>query len=349
MKRKLKFGIIETGNSTLDSIIIPFASTHEVEIVALYHQNKSIAKKLTKRYEIEHKFSSPKEVIDHPEVDAVIVKMWPEKHESLISLAIENHKHILVYGDLATNFHAAKKLVELKNRHPHLIAEKLPTAPSLHYDDMIKNLIKRKLGKLIHVEFRINQGTFPDSKESYTWLNNRELAGNNIADLGKYYQVVLRWLGPLTEVFAKGEIVVSERLIKKDQFAPVDIPDHVMIIGRFEQLETTFLLTYSQVAGFRQENECWLHGQLGTLKIDFNKPAIYLGSPGDKQMKELPMKDVLSPHTPMEEFFIEYMSTNQMWNAKTFETGLDELAFMDAIWSSMQSGKRLSLLQMEKV
>ncbi len=341
MKRKLKLGIIETIHSPEQSIIDEIVSLPSIEVVAICHSHKPTGKKIVNRHKIDELFSDPLSLLKKSEIQLVILNVYPAKVKELYKKALEYDKHVLICGSMGKNAAEAQDMIDVKLNYPQIIAERLPGSPSVSYDEMILNLLRRKLGKLIHVELRINEGSFIDRSSSYAWIHDRSLAGNNIHELGKFVELMVSWIGPISEIYANGEIILTDRIVKKDQLAEVSIPDHLMMIGQFEQHNATFSLSYSQVCGFRKECECWLHGEEATIKVDLSKPAIFLGKSVEKELHPLPMKNIINPKKNMKEFVLRHFIEEPSYHAGTFSHGLSQMLILDAVWESMKSGKRV--------
>jgi predicted dehydrogenase len=103
------------------------------------------------------------------------------------------------------------------------------------------------------------------------WRQNDSISGIQILTLGIYTEVLQRWLGPISEVSARGRVVIPQR--SQDT---VHIPDFVHVQAAFATgLEAS--LTFSGVAAHAPTDRLWIFGSEGTLTYDFTTDEVALG------------------------------------------------------------------------
>eukprot|EP00891_Asterochloris_glomerata_P008276 jgi/Astpho2/8276/Aster-x0350 len=134
------------------------------------------------------------QVVEHPEVDAVVIGTWPYLHHTLVLAALKANKHVLTEARMAMNLQEAKEMLAESRRHPHLITQIVPSPITLPYDSSIQDIIgSGQLGDILHVEVRAVTGKFAQKAGSeMTWRQDASLSGLNTMTMGIYYEVLQR-------------------------------------------------------------------------------------------------------------------------------------------------------------
>ena len=135
---------------------------------------------------------------------------------------------------------------------------------------------------------RINSGShFPMPESPPHWRHNKDLSGNNIMNMGIWYEAIMRWLGDMTSVFALGKTTIFHRVDAEKRRIPTPIPDHIDILGHFAQ-GGQMRLTVSTVIGLSPtEVDLLIFGTKGTLRVLQNKDAEIELFAGDKNASQL--------------------------------------------------------------
>ena len=134
---------------------------------------------------------------------------------------------------------------------------------------------------------RINSGSdFPLPESPPHWRHNKDLSGNNIMNMGIWYEAIMRWLGDMTGVFALGKQQFPIGWTQKSAVY-LPIPDHIDILGHFAQVDKCGL-TVSTVIGLSPtEVDLLIFGTKGTASNSSKKDDEIELFAGDKNTSQL--------------------------------------------------------------
>lgn len=91
------------------------------EITAVADISKVLTDTIAHKYHVPHAFTDPMELIDCPDVDAVMV-MCPGDHAGFAAAALEAGKHVFIEKPMTTSLASAESLMAVKDKHPDLVA-----------------------------------------------------------------------------------------------------------------------------------------------------------------------------------------------------------------------------------
>src|SRR2546428_11415385 len=91
-----------------------------------------------------------------------------------------------------------------------------------------KILAENYIGRPHHVRLQSFTSNYLDPDAPPHWRQKIEISGLNTLTLGIYVEVLQRWLGDITGVFARGKIIRPMR-----EGYDVIIPDLLSVLGRF--------------------------------------------------------------------------------------------------------------------
>ena len=145
-QKKIRVGIIgvhpERGWAMTSHIPALKSLADDFEITALSNSNAALAKAASEKFNIPRAFTTNQELINHPEVDLVIVTVKVPHHYELVSAAIKAGKNVFSEWPLGLNLKEASDLADLATQKKVHGAIGLQTrsAPAFNYvRDLIKN------------------------------------------------------------------------------------------------------------------------------------------------------------------------------------------------------------------
>ena len=343
MNKPLKIGIIGAGANTRLKHIPNLQKIDDLQLVSVANRSNESGRKVCRDFGIPKAEADPYSVIADPETDAIVIGTWPYKHHEFTCEAMKQGKHVLVEARMAMNGAQAGEMLLISRQNPHLTAQVVPAPMSLSYDAVVKKLVD-KIGRLIHVDLRVSSGSFPDFHSPATWRQDRSLSGNNIMGMGIFYETLMRWVGPALSVMAQGSVIVDKR--KNAELGGqlvIEIPDHLLLMGKLRNDQADYLMSFSEAIGYRQEMVCWIHGDRGTIKVDMASGKIYFG---EKDKKSLELVYGSLPNDSgwrVEEEFVNSIRGLEEVKLTSFELGYAYMVFTDAVWESMESKKYIDI------
>ncbi|WP_042458905.1 Gfo/Idh/MocA family protein [Neobacillus dielmonensis] len=110
--RKLKIGVIG-GGSISDLHLDSYSINEQAEIIAICDLNSERSKQKAERYGAQYTYSSYKELLANPEVEAVSICTWNHTHAEISMAALQAGKHVLVEKPLCTTVKDALQVEQI--------------------------------------------------------------------------------------------------------------------------------------------------------------------------------------------------------------------------------------------
>ena len=182
MADRLRCAVIGTGAIGLDHLI-NLASCPRAASVAIAESHPQRAKEASERFRISRSYSDYRELLDQPDIDAVIVAVPNHLHAAVAIEALESRKHVLLEKPMATNAKDALKIVETAKKMKRLVM----VAQNFRFNrhtQMARTIIERgDLGEVYHARgFWMRRSGIP---RIGSWFTQKEFAGGGCTyDIG---------------------------------------------------------------------------------------------------------------------------------------------------------------------
>jgi len=345
MPDSIRIGIVGAGGNTRNKHIPQLQDIDGVDIVCVANRSRESAQAVADDFGIPNFHDHWQQVIDDPDVDAVVIGTWPYMHCPVTCAALAAGKHVLVEARMAMNAAEAHEMLETSRHHPNLVAQVVPSPFTFKWDATIHDYVHGgKLGDLIAVDLRGGTGSFPDASGPANWRQDRDLSGYNIMAMGIWYEALMRWTGPATAVTAMTQTVVKRRPAADGQgYVPMTIPDHVdvlapLAIGGQARMQFTSVLGHAS-AGWG----CSLYGSEGTLHLDARAGTLHYGSRDSKELVEVAIAPEKAASWRVEAEFIDAIRGVAPVRLTTFADGVRYMEFTEAVTRSAQLGQSVPL------
>jgi predicted dehydrogenase len=190
------------------SLIEKLQATGRVHVAAVHDPDPDKRRAAAGRLDLDPSLSDPADVIEHGDVDLVLVLTSMNEHGPLARRALTAGRHVLVEKPLATSLAEAAELVELAAGAPgHLL-------PAPH-------ILLSPTYRAIHARVQAGDvGRLVSARARYGWSGPDwaawfyEPGGGALFDLGVYNVVSLCGLfGPARRVTAMTGVAIPERLV----------------------------------------------------------------------------------------------------------------------------------------
>ncbi len=344
----LRVGLIGAGGNTTSRHIPGFKQQENVEIVAVANRSRASGQRVADAFAIPTVHDDWRALLDDDGVDAVCIGTWPYMHATLVAAALEAGKHVLCEARMAMNHADALSMLAASRRHPTLTAQIVPAPHTLAFDQTIIDLIAAgQIGEVIALDARVAAGrAYPDPAAPKHWRHDRALSGNNIMSMGIWYEAIMRWVGPARSVMAVGQSVVRHRLGDDGRRAPMEIPDHIDVIG---ELETggQLRLNVSSVLGHAPDiADVHIFGTGGTLRL--RQPvggelALTAGQRGDASLRPVEIDPLNRGGWRVEAEFVNAIRGLEPVTHTDFETGVRYMEWTDAVTRSLRRRETVTL------
>jgi predicted dehydrogenase len=151
----------------------------------------------------------------------------------------------------------------------------------------------------------------------------------NVLTLGIYVEVLQRWLGDITGVFARGKIIYPIR-----QGYDVIIPDLLTVLCQFEN-GADGVLEFSGVDALASGDRLEIYGSAGTLTYDFGSDVVQAGKLGNRALHNVDLAPELEGEWRVEEDFLAAVkSRGRVRPRPNFEEGVRYMRVVQAVADS---------------
>src|SRR5438309_5647875 len=270
---KLRIGIVGAGNIVRTRHLPGLKKHPDVEIVAVSNST----------YESSEKFCSENlpdatpirdwaELVALPDTDIVWIGTPPYMHSAVTISALEAGKHVFCQARMSMDLAEAEEMLAASKRYPELVTMLCPPPFGLKADLMVKKILAENyIGRPHHVRLQSFTANYLDSKAPAHWRQKIEISGLNILMLGIYVEVLQRWLGDITGVFARGKIIRPLR-----EGYGVIVPDLLTVLCSFEN-GVEGLLEFSGINALASGDRLEIYGSAGALTCDFTSDVVQAG------------------------------------------------------------------------
>ncbi len=232
----IRVAIIGTGIGAAVHIPV-FRQIEETTIFAIGSRRIERARELAEKHRIAFVSDDYREIVDHPDVDAVVIATPPYLHHAIAIAAIEAGKHVLCEKPMARNLAEARDMVNLARTAnvAAVVNHEYRYMPARRH---VKTMIEEGyIGEPHSVSIMVYRSSLADPNgRPFSWLMEREKAGGMLAASGSHYIDLLRWwLGEITAVAGLTATKVTQRhLPGSSEMAHVDADDNFALMLRFQ-------------------------------------------------------------------------------------------------------------------
>ena len=347
-EKKIRVGLIGAGGNTRALHIPGFKKQSGIEIVAVANRTRASSQRIADEFSIPTVHDNWQSLLEDGNVDAVCIGTWPYMHATLTIAALEAGKHVLCEARMAMDHDEARAMLETSREYPALCAQIVPAPHTLAFDRTIVEMISGGfIGELISIDARIAANrSYPDQSAKQHWRQNRELSGDNIMNMGIWYEAMMRWVGPAKSVMAVGQNVVRHRLDETGRRVAMEIPDHVDVIGAMAQ-GGQMRLNVSSVLGHAQDMaDVHIAGTDGTIRL--HQPvggALTLSAAkrGQSALEPVAIDPAKRGGWRVEEEFINAIRGKERITHTDFATGVKYMEWTTAVSKSLAGAHAVTL------
>jgi predicted dehydrogenase len=230
--KPIRVGFVGAGANTRKHHIPKLKAQPGVELVAVANRSKESGERVAKEFGIARVEADWRRVVEARDVDAICIGTWPYMHRELTVAALGAGKHVLCEARMAMNAAEGREMLAASHKAPQLTAQLVPAPHTLEVDRVLKKLLAEGYAGEVHaVEVQgTQQARFAELGDAMHWRQDMRLSGNNILNMGIWYEAMMRWLGPARRVMAMTKIAKPKRKDETGAWQEVKVPDHVDIL-----------------------------------------------------------------------------------------------------------------------
>jgi predicted dehydrogenase len=347
-EKRIRVGLIGAGGNTKAFHIPGFKKQDGVEVVAVANRTRESSQRVADEFSIPKAHDHWQALLDDVNIDAVCIGTWPYMHAPLTIAALEAGKHVLCEARMAMDHGEARAMLAASLRHPGLTAQIVPAPHTLAYDRTIIEMIAGGyVGELISIDARIAAArSYPDGAAPQHWRHNRVFSGDNVMSMGIWYEAMMRWVGPARSVSAVGQSVVRYRRDASGRRVPMEIPDHIDVIGGMAQ-GGQMRFNVSAVLGHAPDlADVHIFGTEGTIRL--RQPvggalALSAGKRGQAELEPVEVDPAKRGVWRVEEEFVNAIRGKERVTLTDFSTGVKYMEWTTAVSQSLHQGRAVAL------
>ncbi len=328
---KLRIGIVGAG-AIVQRRHLPALKKHsEVEIIAVSNSTYESAEQFCQENLPQATpMQNWADLLAIDDLDIIWIGTPPYMHSAVTLSALEAGKHVFCQARMAMDRAEAEEMLAASKKHPELVTMLCPPPYGLPGDLLVKKLLAENyVGTPHHIHLQSLNGNFLDPAAPAHWRQRVEISGLNVMTLGIYVEVIQRWLGEITGVFARGKVLQPIR-----QGYEVVIPDVLTVLCSFAN-GAEGVLEFSGVDPHGSGDRLEIYGNLGTLTYDFGSDRIQGGQVGDSGLKDLEIPSELKGEWRVEEDFLAAVkSKGRVGPHPDFEDGVSYMRVVQAVSDS---------------
>ena len=328
---KLRIGIVGAGGIVRTRHLPALKRHPEIEIVAVSNST----------YESSEKFCQENlpqatpmrnwaELLAIPDLDIIWIGAPPYMHSAVTISALEAGKHVFCQARMSMDLAEAEEMFAASKRYPELVTMLCPPPYGMRADLLVKKLLAENyIGRPHHVRLQSFTSNFLDPEAPAHWRQKIEISGLNVLTLGIYVEVLQRWLGDITGVFARGKILCSER-----RGYQVIVPDLLNVLCTFGN-GVEGVLEFSGVNAWAPSDRVEIYGDHGTLTYDFGTDVVRTGKYGGEELHAVDLTPDLESEWRVEEDFLAAVkSKGRIRPHPDFEDGVHYMRVVQAVADS---------------
>ncbi len=265
-----------------------------------------------------------------PDLDIVWIGTPPYMHSAVTVSALEAGKHVFCQARMAMDLAEAEEMFAASRRYPDLVTMLCPPPYGLRADLQVKKLLAEDyIGRPHHVRLQSFTGNYLDPEAPAHWRQRIEISGLNVMTLGIYVEVLQRWLGDITGVFARGKTLHSDR-----QGYEVQVPDLLTVLCSFAN-GAEGVLEFSGINALATGDRLEIYGSVGALVYDFGTDIVQAGRVGDRALHVIDLPPDMEGGWHVEDDFIAAVkSKGRVRPHPDFEEGVRYMRVVQAVAES---------------
>ncbi|CAN5762527.1 inositol 2-dehydrogenase [soil metagenome] len=326
--QKLRIGIVGAGDIVRRRHLPALKKLPDVEVVAVSNST----------YESSQEFCDENlpnalpmanwaDLLALEDLDIIWIGTPPYMHSAVTVSALEAGKHVFCQARMAMDLAEAQEMLATARRFPELVTMLCPPPFGIPGDLVVKKLLAENyLGEPHHIRLQSFTSAYMNPEAPAHWRQRIEISGLNGLSLGIYVEVLQRWLGNITGVYARGKTLHEVR-----QGYEVVIPDLLTVLCTFEN-GAEGVLEFSGVNALSAGDRLEVYGDAGTMSYDFGTDTIQAGKDGDRDLHEVELTPELRREWTVEEDFIAAVkSKGRNRPHPDFEDGMRYMRVVQAV------------------
>ncbi len=340
MADTLRIGFVGAGSIVRTRHLPNLQNIEDLEFVSVCNRSLESSERFAQAYGLRKVYSDWRELVHDNEIDIVWIGTWPYMHCPITLEALEAGKHVFCQARMAMNLAEAQTMRDAAKRSGKATML-CPPPMGLKGDYAMRQLLDEGvIGDIYSIHFRDINGTFRDPGSPIHWRQRDCYSGLNTLTVGIYAEVVHRWFGYAKSVTAVAKTFISHRCNSSGNKEPVERPDVVLALSEMDN-GALMRWEWSSLSSAEPVNLLEAYGSRGAVIYDFRDDQIYLSENGKSWDPYLFPIDKERQWTVERDFITAVRTDSEVH--PDFEDGVRYMELTEAIFRSVESGKRISL------
>ena len=269
MNERVRVGVIGTS-WWADGRLLPNVKSHpRADVVALCGRDPARAQSLARKYDIPQVYADYRAMLDRAALDAVVIAAPDDLHYPLTMAALEAGLHVVCEKPLASNVQQASEMYAKAEASgvKHMVFFTNRWLPPYQY--VAHLMAAHVVGRVFDCTFTYLSGF--GLQDPYMWRLDAARANGALGDVGPHLLDLARWtMGEVEQASA----LLAVNIPRADaSFRPAN--DSAMLLLTFAGGAHGFVhVSLSAQAGaYWAQQRFVVHGEAGTLDVDFSDPA----------------------------------------------------------------------------
>lgn len=335
------FGVVGAGAFASRRHLPDMIANDDVELVALCRRNEAELNKVADHFKVSGRYTDYAEMLDHANLDAVLVATPHALHYEQTKLALERDLHVLLEKPMTIRTSEARELADLAAERNRVLTVAL-NPPFWRHSHYVRNVIQ--------------QGAIGDLEAvSFHWLGNAEYAFGRVPMPDQMPGIVKPTLyrsdpemGGGGHLMDGGSHLISE-LLWVTQLSPLSVSAHmddaVMDMRASVQviLDGNVLAEIVNLGDSGHPDRRILHvyfGSQGTVKVEGLPFRVTVEKAGESPVV-IEENDMPNVPGPVAHFVAVIRGTEDALSPP--QHGVDVVQVMEGAYQSAQDGKRVDL------
>src|SRR5205809_1554207 len=275
---KMRIGIVGAGSIVRARHLPALKKYSEVEIVAVSNSTYESSENFC-RENLPHAtpMQNWADLLALPDLDIIWIGTPPYMHSAVTISALEAGKHVFCQARMSMDLAEAEEMLAASNRYPELVTMLCPPPMGMRCDLLVKKLLAENyIGHPHHVRLQSFTSSYLNPDAPAHWRQRIEISGLNVLTLGIYVEVLQRWLGDITGVFARWKIIHPIR-----QGYEVIIPDLLTVLCCLEN-GAEGVLEFGGINAMTPSDRLEIYGNVRNLHYDFGSDIVWADMDDDR-------------------------------------------------------------------
>ncbi len=324
----LRIGIVGAGAIVRDRHLPNLKKIEGIEVAAVCNSTLDSASTFCRQHAPEAEpMENWADLLARPDLDIIWIGTPPSMHASVTIAALQAGKHVFCQARMASHLAEAEDMLYAAQKFPHLVTMLCPPPHGMVGEQEMQQRLSA-VGQPHHIRLRSLTNSYIDPDTPAHWRQKYELSGIQILTLGIYVEVLHRWLGQITQVYAQSKLLTPLRGEYR-----VRIPDMVTVFCEFES-GAHGVLEFGGIHAHPPGDSIEIYGDQGTLTYDFVTDTIQLGTRHENSLQPITISNPGSWRVE-EDFIRAVRQPGAPRPSPTFEEGLAYMRVVQAVTESL--------------